>query len=52
MASLKNKAESRFCNRESLALVPDKENSPNYIWVAHALSIDHKPDNAEERERI
>jgi serine/threonine protein phosphatase PrpC len=32
--------------------MPDKENSPNLVWVAHALSIDHKPDNPEERERI
>lgn len=38
-------------DRDTLALIPG-DPGLNWVWVAHALSRDHKPDSRDEKERI
>jgi len=49
MGSLKTK-NTQLRAQESLAAHTTHE--PNKVWVAHALSRDHKPDVKEEHDRI
>jgi serine/threonine protein phosphatase PrpC len=49
MGSLKHKS-SQLTAQEVVA--SNNTHDPNKVWVAHALSRDHKPDTKDEKERI
>lgn len=50
LGSLRGKNCSLISGKETLATHSSHENGK--IWVAHALSRDHKPDMKDEHDRI
>ena len=56
MGSLRTKAEAELAKKDSsefqMETVAGPDSSGEKVWIATSLSVDHKPDRADEFQRI